>query len=105
MFMEWKQLNIWVYTEAIDPGIVHRESFLTTYMPEQLHVGDYLKYTDPSRELSGLTVVAVDEKGLTLRVGKDREVCLLPGDNKELATGARDYSYFYLHAALEPMEE
>ena len=103
--MEWKQLSIWVYIEAVDPGIVHRESFLTAYKPEQLHEGDYLKYTDPSRGLSGLTVVAMDEKGLTLRVGKDREVRLQPGDNKELATGARDYSYFYLHAALEPIEE
>ena len=105
MLMEWKQLKIWVYSEAVDPGILHRDSFLTTFEPQQIQVGQHLHYHDPGRVLASLTVVAMDEKGVTLQVGKTKEVRLLAGECKDLDESGRDYTNFYLQAVLEPIEE
>ena len=105
MLMEWKQLKIWVYSEAVDPGILHRDSFLTTFEPQQIQVGQRLQYHDPGRVLASLTVVAMDEKGVTLQVGKTKEVRLLAGECKDLDESGRDYTNFYLQAVLEPIEE
>ena len=100
--MEWKQLKIWVYSEAVDPGIVHHDSFLTTFEPDEIHVGERLHYEDPGQVLASLTVVEVNENWVTLRVGETKEVRLWPGESKDLDTGGRDYTNFYLQAHLEP---
>lgn len=99
--MEWKQLKIWVMSEAIDPGIVHGETLLTTFEPDEIHVGDKLKYKDYGNVLTLPTVVAVDENGVTLKV-RQQEVRLWPGECVELDQGGRDYTNFYLSAKLEP---
>lgn len=100
--MEWKQLKIWVYTEAVDPGIVHTNSVLTTFEPHEIQEGQPLRYKDPGGVLASLTPIEVNENWITLRVGETCEVRLWPGENKSLDNGGRDYTNFYLQARLEP---
>ena len=100
--MEWKELRIWVYIEAMDPGIAHHNSVLTAFGPEELHEGDVLRYKDPGGVLAPLTAVEVNENWVTLRVGQNTEVRLWPGECKDLDKGGRDYTNFYLQAVLEP---
>ena len=86
----------------MDPGIVHHDCATTELLPEELKVGEPVRYNDPSRIMASLTVKAMDENGVTLQVGKMKEVRLWPGKGQEVDTGGRDYTNFYLHVKLEP---
>ena len=100
--MEWKSLKVYVYSEAIDPGIVHQNCTTTELLPEELKVGESVRYDDPSNIMASLTVKAMDENGVTLQVGKIKEVRLWPGEVQEVDKDGRDYTNFYLHVKLEP---
>jgi hypothetical protein len=100
--MEWKKLIVYVYSEAMDPGIVHQDCTTTELLPEELKVGERVRYKDPSGIMASLTVKAMDENGVTLQVGKMKEVRLWPGEVQEVDKDGRDYTNFYLHVKLEP---
>ena len=103
MSMEWKKLIVYVYSEAMDPGIVHQDCTKTELLPEELKVGERIGYDDPSRIMASLTVKDMDENGVTLLVGgAGKEVRLWPGEVQEVDKDGRDYTNFYLHVTLEP---
>lgn len=103
MSMEWKKLIVYVYSEAMDPGIVHQDCTKTELLPEELKVGERIRYDDPSRIMASLTVKDMDENGVTLLVGgAGKEVRLWPGEVQEVDKDGRDYTNFYLHLKLEP---
>ena len=101
--MDWKSLKIYVYSEAMDPGVVHHDCTTTELLPEELKVGERVPYTDPSYIMASLTVKEMDENGVTLLVGgAGKEVRLRPGEVQEVDKDGRDYTNFYLHVTLEP---
>lgn len=102
MLMEWKKLFVYVDADAMDPGIVHSDRTTTELEPDQLRVGEKVRYKDPSGILASLTVKAMDENGVTLQVGVASEVRLWPGEQVKLDSGGRDYTNFGLYAKLEP---
>lgn len=102
MLMEWKSLKVFVYSEAMDPGIRHQACTTTELQPEELRVGERVPYKDPSGKMATLTVTAMDENGVTLRVGELNEVRLWPCEEVEVDKDGRDYTNFYLHVKLEP---
>lgn len=101
--MEWKSLKVFVYSEAMDPGIRHLDCTTTELRPEELRVGEKVRYKDPSGIMATLTVAAMDENGMTLQVAAaGKEVRLWPGEELEVDKDGRDYTNFYLQVKLEP---
>ncbi len=100
--MEWKKLIVYVDADTMDPGIVHSSRMATELEPDQLKVGEKVRYKDPSGIMASLTVKAMDENGVTLKVGEAGEVRLWPGEEVRLDSGGRDYTNFGLYAKLEP---
>ena len=98
--MEWTKLTVRVEGTTMDPGIRNVDVTETEIMRQDLKVGGPVPYRDSSGVLAGLTLLAMDDEGVTIQIGK-RESRIDAGRESVVDTGGRDYTNFELIVALD----
>lgn len=100
--MSWHKLIIDVDYQPADPGCSSHYCERTERLLKDLKVGQAIGYNDPSGILPSVTLVGIDEKGVTLQSGGT--TVRLPdfwGSHfAKLAEAGRDYTNFQLWAGV-----
>ena len=100
--MGWNKIIIDVDYQPCDPGITNTFSERTEVNRSDLKPGLSIAYKDPSGLFPSILVKEIDDQGITLQAGK-REYRFEDVNGRRTAkmgkTG-RDYTYFWLWAAL-----
>ena len=100
--MSWHKLIIDVDYQPADPGCSSHYCERTERLLKDLKVGQAIGYNDPSGILPSVTLVGIDEKGVTLQAGGT--TVRLPdfwGSHfSKLAEAGRDYTNFQLWAGV-----
>lgn len=100
--MSWHKLIIDVDYQPADPGCSSHYCERTEHLLKDLKVGQAIGYNDPSGILPSVTLVGIDEKGVTLQSGGT--TVRLPdfwGSHfSKLAEAGRDYTNFQLWAGV-----
>lgn len=98
--MSWHKLIIDVDYQPADPGCSSHYCERTEHLLKDLKVGQRVGYNDPSGILPSITLVGIDQKGVTLQSGET--TVRLPdfwGSHfSKLAEAGRDYTNFQLWA-------
>ena len=98
--MEWTKLTVRVEGTTMDPGIRNVDVTTTEIARQDLKVGEPVPYRDPSGVLSSIRLLAVDDEGVTIQIGKS-EQRVGTGRGRVVDTGGRDYTNFELIVALD----
>ena len=99
--MSWNTAKVDVYMTTMDPGVTNCSSNKKVYTREELKVGQYLSFDDPSRTLASVKVLEITDAGLLVQVGNAGSPRLIePGDSVLLDKTGYNYTYFELEVRL-----
>lgn len=98
--VKWTKLIVRVEGTTMDPGIRNVDVTTTEIARQELKEGEPVPYRDRSGVVARLTLVGMDDKGVTVQVGKS-EYRINAGHECVVDTGGRDYTNFELIVALD----
>ncbi|MBP5341691.1 MAG: hypothetical protein J6Y52_04975 [Bacteroidales bacterium] len=98
--MKWNRLRIDVDIQPSDPGMCGHSSEVTDYDREQLRVGEKIRFKDSGGLMGPVTLKAIDDAGVTLLIGKEKEVRIEKENYVKVDGGGRDYTNFGLYIRI-----